>query len=259
MRIEEFADALIISGDLDPVYIALCRVNLPHDQFRRWLFAYWCFYHMGVASYLSEFTDGRYWDQMSKAAKNASPPPVGERWPRGTERRHFRGEKCVLAMEMFATRPAETWVTSLYPFETADEIIKHVSSRWPQFGSWIGFKVADMLEVCAGQPIEFAPSIPLLYKEPAAALTMLAGPDPDRGTGAYGDLIARVGQYLEPAAGRRQCGVQEAETVLCKWKSHMNGHYPVGKDSREIRHHLSGWGDTAEALLRHAPAFREAA
>src|SRR4029077_3592863 len=144
MRIEEFADALIISGDLDPVYIALCRVNLPHDQFRRWLFAYWCFYHMGVASYLSEFTDGRYWDQMRKAAQNASPPPVGERWPRGTERRHFRGEKCVLAMEMFASRPAETWVTSLYPFETADEIIKHVSSRWPQFGSWIGFKVADM-------------------------------------------------------------------------------------------------------------------
>lgn len=57
------------------------------------------------------------------------------------------------------------------------------------------------------------------------------------------------------------CGVQEAETVLCKYKSYRNGHYFVGKDTKEIRYALKGWGATANHLAhlvgiqirRHAP------
>ncbi|GAG17632.1 unnamed protein product, partial [marine sediment metagenome] len=35
--------------------------------------------------------------------------------------------------------------------------------------------------------------------------------------------------------------LQEVETVLCKWKSHMNGCYPMGKDTREITEGLAPW------------------
>lgn len=261
MTINDFADQLISTGDLDPVYVALCAVKLEQAQLERWLFAYWCFYHMGVASYMSEFTNGRYWDQMAKAARNETPPPLGARWPRGTERRHFRGGASVGAVEAYSKLPAEVWVMSLYQLKTADQIIKHVSSKWPLFGPWIGFKVADMLEVCAGIPVSFPPDILMLYKEPAACLDMLAAESLARYNKAtiYNDLITHVSGRWEPAAGRRVCGVQEAETVLCKYKSYRNAHYWVGKDTAEIRHHLSGWGDTAEWLLRHAPAYRGAA
>ena len=39
----------------------------------------------------------------------------------------------------------------------------------------------------------------------------------------------------------RPVGLQEVETILCKWKSHMNGHYPLNNDIMEIRHGLKDW------------------
>jgi hypothetical protein len=59
-----------------------------------------------------------------------------------------------------------------------------------------------------------------------------------------------------PPSGNRMCGLQEIETILCKWKSHINGHYPVGNDVREIRHALVAWemrSKTAARLLAVAP------
>jgi hypothetical protein len=40
------------------------------------------------------------------------------------------------------------------------------------------------------------------------------------------------------------------ETIWCKYGSHLNGHYPLGNDLREIRHGLEGWHaqDFAAAL-----------
>ena len=51
----------------------------------------------------------------------------------------------------------------------------------------------------------------------------------------------------------RRVNVQEVETIFCKYKSHLKGHYPVGKDSEEIRHALEGWGDTAQELQKYIP------
>ena len=61
MNIYDFADEMIQTRDLDPVYCLLSDAQLDPDQLDRWLFAYLCFYHVGAASWLSEHTD-HYWD-----------------------------------------------------------------------------------------------------------------------------------------------------------------------------------------------------
>jgi hypothetical protein len=60
--------------------------------------------------------------------------------------------------------------------------------------------------------------------------------------------------YKAQPREHRRFGAFEAETVLCKWKSHMNGHYAPGKDTYEIREGLHGWGDLATQLSRGLPS-----
>jgi hypothetical protein len=54
---------------------------------------------------------------------------------------------------------------------------------------------------------------------------------------------------------RRPVSFLEIETILCKWKSHQNGHYPPGHDLMEIRRGTEPWAfsKTAEVLLEHLP------
>jgi hypothetical protein len=59
--------------------------------------------------------------------------------------------------------------------------------------------------------------------------------------------------FSAPPRHDRPVGVQEVETCLCKYKSYVNGHYPIGKDSRELRHALTGWGSKADQLRAFVP------
>ena len=50
--------------------------------------------------------------------------------------------------------------------------------------------------------------------------------------------------------------IQEVETVLCKWKSHMNGHYPLWNDIHDVNTGLEPWAgrcSAARAFLAHMP------
>src|SRR5690606_13153596 len=99
LDIYEFGRHLLETGDLDPVYIALDRMEWSQvEQLGRWLVAYWAFYHCGVASWLSEHDRDSFWDVMELAARNEDPAPPGGRWPRGSERRHFRGAQSLNAI-----------------------------------------------------------------------------------------------------------------------------------------------------------------
>ena len=192
---------------------------------------------------------------MAEAAANQTPSPLGGRWPRSPERRHFRGDKCVKAVRYLSAHEPSHWVNSLLGLKTHERVMNRAQT-WPMFGPWIGFKIADMLEVVCGASITFSRDIPLIYEEPRACLDILSRESGDPPRKALDSLISYVGQFPEPAAGRRFCGVQEAETVLCKFKAHRNGHYFVGKDTKEIRHALTGWGDTADQLAKLIVADR---
>ena len=246
MEIEEFGKALIETQDLDPVYVAIYEAHLPKDQLAKLLLAYFCFYHLGVAAHLSE--QEAFWEACEVAARNTAPSPKASRWPRGAERRHFRGEASIRAVQYLSQQTTQARVSSLLGGSLAS--VSQVMGDWPMFGSWIAYKAADMIERVWGAPVEFPLDVCLLYDEPRKGLLMLNSEKPEQ---ELDRLLGVFKQYKAPPANDRACGVQECETILCKFKSYRNGRYWIGKDIQEIRHGLEGWGDTASTLLRHSP------
>lgn len=262
MDVLQFGRALIDTGDLDPVYIGIYQAKLDEPQLCRLLLAYWCFYHLGAASYLSEFEGRDYWDFMLVAAKNSDPDMeprvllgnVGnrhERWPRASERRHFRGDKCVNAVAWLSHGvSAEFRVRALANECRTERDVATALDLWPQFGPWISFKVADMLERCYGAPIAFHEDTGLMYESPRAGLELVDSRDPEA---TYRRLLAAFSNKAAPPSRDRPCGPQEVETILCKFKSMSDRHYWVGKDIQEVRHGLEGWGQTADRVLSGMP------
>ena len=245
MNVDEFGRALIETGDLDPVYIAIHGAKLPKSQLARLLLGYWSFYHLGLAAWLSEQED---WGlALEVAAANEQPSPLGGRWPRSAERRHFRGKKCVQAVKWLAQENPEVRIASLG--NSFDRVTAEIKT-WPMHGDWVAYKAADMMERCWGGKFEFPLDVCLLYDEPRKGLLML---NPDKPEQELDRLLGVFKRYKAPPAYDRACGVAEAETILCKYKSYSNRHYWVGKDIHEIRHGLEGWGDTASIMLRCSP------
>lgn len=261
LGVEEFGRQLLETGDLDPVYIALSKVEWPEEQRKRWLVAYWLFYHPGAASYMSEARDEYFWNRIHNAGVNTSSPPVGDRWPRASERRHFRGDKCVAAIAELRRRFSAghdlvDFVADAAPNYTT--IFNRVCSL-PQFGPWMAFKVGDMLERVMGVPVDFDLGSVTMFDDPKKAALMVAR---DRlqlpAVAKFRDPAGTIRQVVEhliaeykgtsaPPAYDRDVGYQEVETVLCKWKSHINGHYPVGKDCVEISEGLRSWAEVSDA------------
>jgi hypothetical protein len=273
LDIETFGRHLLQSGDLDPIYIALNETFLAgqQNQLKRWLIAYWCCYHAGQSCYISEAIDDGFWSRMQACAMNTQLSPIGQRWQRGHERRHFRG---------VAAEKAIDWMAAKYPKpeDLVDDIIgslpellfDEVASRaqkLPLFGPWISFKVADMLDRCLGVPVHFDLAN-VMYKDPSEAAVKLwrvkAGVDekaePKDRAKAIQDvvdyLVGYFSNFRAPPLGERPVGLQEIETILCKWKSHMNGHYPLNNDILEIQTGLTPWraaSNTAKNFISNMP------
>ncbi len=244
--IESFGKDLIRTGDLDPIYIALNAMRLPVVERNRWLLAYVCYYHAGFACYATEAPDtSAYWARLAQAAFNDPdrPTPFGERWPRGSERRHTRGD---IAKRMVAELSAE-YGDSPEGFiprvndETCRDVIKKVRVHY-NFGPWIAFKVADLLDRCCGSRVDFSDADIFLFDSPKEAAELIRS---ERGLANHNDVMTMLrvafSGMLAPPDYQRPIGNAEVETVLCKWKSHINGHYPMGHDIEEIRRGVAPW------------------
>lgn len=260
-----FARGLLRTGDLDPIYIALRRMHLPHAELARWLVSYWCFYHAGVACYHADLSDEDFWGSMLTAARNVEPSPVGGRWPRSPERRHFRGTQAVDAV-------AEL----LWKYDRAEDMLLYLmGGHWPWtaplrrqpprpfqeiaarvrehrgFGPWVSFKVGDMLERVVEVPVAFSLDDAMYEGSPTKGallvydryITTTMKPDlqHERVSAAVAWLLGQLEAFRAPPMEDRPLGLQEAETICCKWSSHLSGHYPVGKDLREIAEGLAPW------------------
>lgn len=283
LDIYAFGEHLLSTGDLDPVYIALDKMEWADEaHLFRWLIAYWCFYHCGAASYISEAQGKEFWERMMVAAKNETPAPDGGRWPRGSERRHFRGEAAVKAVKQLWGRyfdkpeemvariavQAETVVglntTMARPYaEVADR-----AKALPLFGPWISFKVCDMLDRLGIVPVDFDQAAVFMFADPVKAALIFwrrkmglidsAKPKDEQLVinGVVEHLTDHFKAHTAPPRHERPVGLQEIETILCKWKSHLNGHYPLFNDIDEIREGLAGWAphcETARAMLYAMP------
>lgn len=281
LDIQEFGKHLLATGDLDPIYIALHRMKtqglISQPQLCRWLVGYWCFYSAGVASHLSEFEGPSFWARMAVAVENVHPAPPGGRWERGKERRHFRGAQGRNSLAdlqaRYPVRPesmvdelAENEEDGPLPFSVVSERAREITG----FGPWISFKIGDMLERVLGHPIDFSRAEVFMFKDPREAAFMLHrkwSEDPghsSRGLTDEEDIIRDVVRRLQetfrhdmaPPEKDRVVGLQELETILCKWKSHVNGHYPLDNDIHEITRGTQAWVGhcpTAEKFLSCMP------
>ncbi len=279
-----FGDALLKTGDLDPVYTAVHSAKLDHNTLLRLCLGYWCFYHLGLAAKLAELkTPEAYWRLFELAVRNEGEPKP---YPRGAERRHFRGDNALKAYQhlrrlyrtpegaavgIVGTGPRVGPRNALRFATVSDQVQTHTG-----FGPWIAFKIADMAERVLGYPVDFSGCALGIYKDPrqgaAVALCewqsgegLIPGVDfsniePWTYPITDDELRATVEHYVKvfrkhkaPPNGNRAVNVQEVETIFCKYKSHLKGHYPIGKDTREIGHGLVGWGDLADQLKKGLP------
>lgn len=241
-----FSKQLIETEDLDPTYVFLYKAKqqgiLDTPQLKRWLMAYWLTYHSGVCSKLCLLEGVDFWNCLLENQK---------KWPRGTERRHFRGESAVNALCWFrvALPKPEGGVDYLGSGDYC-KVARRVMS-WPLFGPWIAFKAADMLERVLDVPIDFSGCDLSMYKSPLEAANRL---DPGGNVkGVVSRTIKELSNYKAPPSYNRPIQLSEVESCLCKHGSHLKGQYPIGKDTIEIRHHLQGWGPLAERLSQCLP------
>lgn len=252
LPLRKFADRLLRSGDLDPIYIMLYDSGMKKNRLKRWLLAYWMFYHAGVSSVLCGAEFEGFFDMATHLASVSTTP-------RGTERRHFRGQKALDSIKWLkehfdGPEHAVDWASR---GETVERVIKRMR-YWPQFGPWIGFKAADMIDRVLGIPIKFSISDLNFYDTPVAGAKLFCKKqdlpfERLKLAGVVKLLQVELKHYKAPPDYRRPVGIQEIETILCKWKSHMTGHYPLGKDTTEIMEGLGGWGVQAERLRDFLP------
>jgi hypothetical protein len=239
-----FGRKLIESQDLDPVYTAIHGAGLDYDTCARLLLAYSCLYHVGASVTIGQHQGTDYWDALMVAAVNE-----GLKWPRGSERRHWRGQQAlqtVTYLRQTYTYPegvVDHWAAGGdNSFEAVTDRVKEI----PRYGPWIAFKMADMLERVMGIHVNFASCAMGVYKEPRAAAALILTGDAEANItdseleGVMGKMLLpeHLGLLLAPPDFQRPINVQEIETCLCKYKSHVHGHYPLGKDTLEVLHGL---------------------
>lgn len=266
-----FGRHLLDSGDLDPMYIALTKAaDGDEDLIKRWLVAYWSLYHCGAASWLAERKGAEFWGHLMDAAENVTPAPPGGRWPRGHERRHWRAQNATTACAYMSDRWAtpEDMVDYLAGTGGPFSAISARAREIPGNGPWIAFKIGDTLERCLGVPVDFTEAEVFLFDTPKEAALMLwrkkmglpdSAQPKDLGAvigGVCGYLGKWFADHQAPPSYDRALGLQELETILCKWKSHMGGHYPLNNDIIDIRAGLAPWvplSNVASAFLHYMP------
>ncbi len=264
LEIEQFGAHLLQSGDLDPVYIALNGAGYSDDQKLRWLVAYAAYYNCAVACWMSTFEGEAFWQRMLIAAANELPTPIGTRWPRGHERRHFRGAAALSGVR-------DWWARHDIPermFEHIAEAAPSMSAvlerakRHRSIGNWLSFKVADLIDACMGKAIDQTDVGLFLYETPREALWYVwesrgyHADSKDLAVHAMLSLLETAfAPYRIPHKPGQPIDMFCLETIACKHGSHRSGHYPLNNDIDEINHGLSDWRETSQAVEQFAFAM----
>lgn len=255
LDIYTFGEQLIKTQDLDPVYVMLYKANLEKVRLYRWLLAYWCFYHSGTASWIADHVpETNYWKAMEIAAGS-------KEYPRCPERRHFRGANAIKSVAYLKEQGIEAlfgpWLVNQSNVYTVASVMEDVQT-WVGFGPWIAFKVADMLERLGICKVKFDDGAMFLFDSPQQGADMLWKSEnlddpPDHvGGWAVKKILAKLGHHKAPPRRERRINCQEAETILCKWKSHTNGHYIIGEDIESLEKSLKHFPEskTSQRLFK---------
>lgn len=240
----EFGYYLLDTYDLDPLYVILASVSWPERVMKTFLLAYWVFYSAGVAARVAEAENPYHMMFFGDA----------NHWPRGHERRHMRGQQF------------EDTVNGLRKFGSPEKVVDYMINgsdfktiaanvqAFYGFGSWISWKVADIADRVLQLPVDFSNAEIGVYKDPIKGAALIGYGDQNYNISntqvhkVFDKLQQDFAGRMAPPYLDREVNIQELETICCKWKSHVNGHYPIGCDTFEIYHGLQRYGDLAQEL-----------
>lgn len=238
----EFGNFLFDCREADPGYYVLDYLRQEgYDINQRMRFAVaWCtFYNLGLAAQASELKSGPFYKFLHGVYPTAK---------RASERRHFRGQAGLVAIERWTKQfPAPEWmVRSIFnmeilhgtdkdkPKELTMGTIRTNCESVPQMGDYFKWKWGDLAEVLFQVPVVFrgwenkSPKVP----QQGAALIAKEADREHYDTQKIYRIMARDMRsdgVKSPYAGDfRDFDVQDAETICCVYKQYRSGGYVPG-------------------------------
>jgi hypothetical protein len=170
---------------------------------------------------------------------------------RGTERRHFRGDKGKQAMLRFQHMGSPEKIWSSIPSTNYSMLVARFGHDWAgtQTGPYFAWKAMDLLDRCLGTEITLTlnEAAQFMPDEPRkCALTLWPNRTIKESLVYVRDMISDL-----PAAGApgKPCGYAEAETILCMIKGFfLTKVHTIGDDVDEKHEQLKDYPDL-QALL----------
>ena len=244
-----FAEQMMTSRDIDPVYPVLAELNAQEpaeDALWRTL-CYVALYHIGASEvlfYNSEAADGDH---------RIDPELIRELAPKaGTERRGLRSAgflevhlRAILSKrERFGSLDA--WLRTGHTGDPRRDwtlTFEHLQNV-PYNGRWAAFKTCDVLAETHGWPIEAPDAGHRFSTGPREGLTQLVEDGIlEFDLPSFTDQSNAAIDRLDRATEQVQRGlwlignpvkVSEVETLLCNWHALRHRHYYVGHDIDEM-------------------------
>lgn len=177
-------------------------------------------------------------------------------YKREPERRHFRGDSAINSVKYLSKQGTQKLFQGIADFEHIEDFRQYVEDNWVGFGPWISFKMADMMERVLGQEISFGMDSLRLFPSPQEGAEIVM--KRKKSLKSLSDVVLWLHEEFSdmeltaPPDNRRALGLQEIETILCKFKSHSKGRYQVGDDIASLKHALGTRckSKTAQELLQ---------
>lgn len=218
-----FARDLVLTGELDPMYDMMYRIN-PHEKKMRFVTHFFLFYDAGEAALC--MNDPRpFWSYVMAGYST---------FKRGTERRHFRGDNGLKAISILSLYNDldEMW-DSMYGSNLYT--IAQKAQPGTQIGPYFQWKMMDIYDRVFDDRVFLSldEAVKYLPDEPRKCAKAIW---PDM---SLRWVLQEVASWIDdiPAPGphNRNCGYSEAETILCAINGFRKGSYKFGQDL-ERRH-----------------------
>jgi len=244
----EFVLVDIYSGDSDPVYwaVAGARLKWGDEWATRFSVAMLAYYHTGTALRAAEHTGWAFWDYLAEIY------PTN---PRGSERRHFRGQaglNCLKSMRAWSPHPENFFVQFPNTYFGVKDLCER---KLVGFGPYFQLKICDYMDRCLDYPIKnYAGLGRNLPTEPAkAAQLMYPTLNVEAAFNQAGLDALTIPPILAAPHFDRPIGPAEIETSLCGWKTtKFKGNW-FGADVEDKRLAMSGYGGKADEMLDMFP------
>lgn len=259
LSIVEFGKQLIDTGDLDPVYIAIHKSGLSSGDKVEFVLSWLMYYHCGLACWT--LAQSRpVLDTLMLIAKASSG------FPRGSQRVHHRGQVAVdsandLLQSIKVARSFLPW--TLQEGQTGRAVFYRICEL-VGWGPCMAWRVPDLWErLGLANTLLTDGDTDLFFSNPRRGAILCCeeyGLDTSNPClSAHKYLMEHLGHLLAPPRYERTIGVQETETVFCKWKSHMVGRYKVGRDTARARQQFLRYGRQrlSQLLVKGLPKIGE--